>query len=436
MKHTAGRFAPVGVALFGLLVAGCSGGSGTGSATASSAAASASAAPVTITYIVPTSWANGDALKANVAAYEKKSGNKVTLQAVPDEKYDGIVQARLAAGSGIDVFAGQDKVVDPASIMIPVDGPWVGRLVPSIKAAITKPDGKIYGVPAFDPAHTTGFLYNKDVFTKAGVTAAPKTLAEVADAFAKVKTAGVTPFYVSAADGWTLLQHRTAVLANAQGADPGFVAAVDGNKVQVSAAPGYREEFGALADWVAKGYTNKDALTATYDKAVAAVASGQAGALFNGTWSIGDLTKSNAKANIGFFPLPAAEGKTSIALYDPSLIKIAKSSKVQDAAKGFLAFLAEKQQATTSLDAQPGVAVFTDVKLTTVPPAFADVQAVVDSGAVVRGFDNASSLPALSDPMISAYQQLIGGKVDVTGFLALSDKAWAANGKQAKAAGF
>ena len=158
--------------------------------------------------------------------------------------------------------------------------------------------------------------------------------------------------------------------------------------------------------------------------------------MFNGTWSIGDLAKANANAQIGYFPLPAAAGKTSIALMDPSLLKVAKSSKVADAAKDFLNFLAEPAQLQRSIDSQPGVPAFTDVKLTTEPPAFADVQKFVDAGSVVRGFDNASALNQPQDDLIAAYQKLLGGKVDAAGLATLTDKAWVASAKKAKVPGF
>lgn len=408
----------------------------TSNTTQPSASSTAPKSGQTIVYIAPSSWASGDALKANIAAYEKKSGNKVTLQAVPDEQYDGIVQARLTAGNGIDVFGGQDKVKDPASIMLPMDGPWINRLLPSIKETITKPDGKIYGVPAFDPAHSVGFLYNKDVFAKAGVNAAPTTLAEVNDAFAKVKTAGATPFFVSGADGWTLLQHRTGVIANAQAADPTLVGNLDTNKATWSTIPGFTEEYAALADWVKAGYVNKDVLTAKYEAGTAAVASGKAGAIFNGTWSIGDLVKANPNGNFGFFPLPAVSGKTVIALYDPSLLKVAKANKVADAAKDFLNFLAEPEQLTASLDSQPGVPVYTDVKLSKPVAAFDDVTKFVTAGDVVRGFDNASALPSPGDDFIAAYQKLIGGKLDAAGFAAENDKIWVSSAQKGNIPGF
>jgi raffinose/stachyose/melibiose transport system substrate-binding protein len=60
--------------------------------------------------------------------------------------------------------------------------------------------GKTYGLP-FDFG-TEGFWYNKDLFTKAGISATPTTLDEFNSDVAKLKAGGIAPIAVGAKDQW------------------------------------------------------------------------------------------------------------------------------------------------------------------------------------------------------------------------------------------
>jgi raffinose/stachyose/melibiose transport system substrate-binding protein len=67
-------------------------------------------------------------------------------------------------------------------------------------AKIWSVDGKQYGLPwSFG---IEGFWYNKDLFTKAGISAPPATLDELNAAVTKLKAANVTPISVGAGDKW------------------------------------------------------------------------------------------------------------------------------------------------------------------------------------------------------------------------------------------
>lgn len=61
-------------------------------------------------------------------------------------------------------------------------------------------NGKTYGLP-FNYG-IEGFWYNKDLFAKAGISAAPTTLTELNEDVTKLKSAGVTPIAVGAGDKW------------------------------------------------------------------------------------------------------------------------------------------------------------------------------------------------------------------------------------------
>ncbi|MFC9758831.1 ABC transporter substrate-binding protein [Streptomyces sp. NPDC056921] len=407
------------------IVAGCGSDTGTDSA-----------GHVTITYMLPSSWANVPGFQDNVHAWEKKTGNTVTLTPVPDANYDSLVQARLAAKGGVDIFSGQDTVKNKAAIMQPATGPWLERLNPDVRKAITSPDGAVWGTPSADGLNATGVIYNKDVFAKAGITKPPTTLAEFQSDLQKVKDTGGTPLYLSGKDGWTLLQHRSCVNASFIGADKQLVSKLDANQTKWTDVPDFDQETKALADWVGKGLTNGDALTATYDSATAAIAGGKAGAIINGTWSFAAITKANPSANLGFFLLPAAKGPGTLGLQKPNLLKVAKFSKVAPQAQDFLNFMIAQPQAQKFMDANPGVSAFTDVKAANPAGGVADLQRLVDQGGSVVPFDQQSVIPQPQDDIIAAYQELIGKRADVAEFGDLVQKAWQSAGAKANASGF
>ena len=61
-------------------------------------------------------------------------------------------------------------------------------------------DGKVYGLPY--TIGIEGIYYNKDLFTQAGISGTPKTMAELNDAVAKLKAAGIQAVAVGGKDAW------------------------------------------------------------------------------------------------------------------------------------------------------------------------------------------------------------------------------------------
>ena len=86
------------------------------------------------------------------------------------------------------------KVADISSEV----SPWIGSL--GTPATEWQTNGKWYGVP-YD-LHVVGFWYRKDLFQKAGITAAPTTIAELESDDAKLRAHGIQPIGLGSKDGW------------------------------------------------------------------------------------------------------------------------------------------------------------------------------------------------------------------------------------------
>ena len=426
-KKTFLATAAVAVAALGL--AGCSAATPTGSDDEKSE-------PKNIVYVVPSSWANAGSFQENIDAYEAESGNTVEVQAVPDEQFTSTVQARLASGEGIDVFPGYNDIDDPGSVLVEIENPsYEDRMSASVFDSIKAKDGKIYGYPTATPLSTFGVFYNKDVFEAAGVEV-PTTLDEMTEAFEAIKADGVTPLYLAGKDGWTLLQHRNSVNAGFFAADADVATKLATNETEWQEVDGFDEQYTALAEWSTSGLINDNALTASYEESQRALVDGQAGAIINGSWVIGELRKLNPDANIGFFALPTAEGEAQIALTPPNVVHIAASSEVKEEAEEMLQFLIEPEQVELFMASAPGVPAFTDVEIAEVDPAMADVLVYVDAEETGPHFDAVTRFPNPEAEFIAAYQELIAGRIDVKEFGASVQSAWVTAGQTAGIEGF
>lgn len=123
----------------------------------------------------------------------------------------GVLKAQVEAGVLEDMSAGV--------------GDYKTNLSPGAVEAFTV-DGKLYGLPY--NVSQVGFMYNKDLFAKAGVDGAKvKSWDDLLDAVKKLKAAGVTPIAVGGGDKWPL-HFYWAHLAVRLGGKPAFEAALKG----------------------------------------------------------------------------------------------------------------------------------------------------------------------------------------------------------------
>ena len=108
-----------------------------------------------------------------------------------------------------------------------------------------------------------GYIYNKDLFAKAGITELPKTLTQLDAAAQKLQAAGITPFENGYAEWWVLGNHFVN-LPFAYQADPN--AFIDGlNKgTEKIAGNAVFENWIKLFDLTVK-YGNKNPLQTDYN---------------------------------------------------------------------------------------------------------------------------------------------------------------------------
>ncbi|MFF9815030.1 ABC transporter substrate-binding protein [Streptomyces sp. NPDC014006] len=177
----------------------------------------------------------------------------------------------------------------------------------------TDVNGRVYGIATFGTAN--GFVYNKAVWKKAGITAWPKTAQEFLGDLRAVKDkTGATPYYTNFKDGWPLTSPWTnsvgAVSCDSQASDK--LAATD--KPWVKGSDLYALDS-LLYDIVHDKLSEKDPTTTNWESSKTLLAKGQIGSMMLGSWAVNQMRDAARKAgrnpdDIGFMPYPGQVGGT------------------------------------------------------------------------------------------------------------------------------
>ncbi|MGW2373718.1 extracellular solute-binding protein [Kitasatospora sp. NPDC001683] len=190
-------------------------------------------------------------------------------------------------------------------------------------------DGKQYAAPWWVSNRVVA--YNKDLWAKAGLTAAPKTLDEFYGDLDKLKaTEGVAdPIYLPGQEWYTYFGLLTG--------EGGKIAKKDGDKwvggLESPEAQKAFETYKKLQSYSVTGPKDKDEATPQQKDVFA---KGNVGTMIALGWELPD-PKDMPKDKIGFFPLPGKTAdKPSGVFIGGSNLAIAAQSKNTDMAKDFL----------------------------------------------------------------------------------------------------
>lgn len=171
-------------------------------------------------------------------------------------------------------------------------------------------DGTAYGISTFGSA--MGYVFNRDVWTAAGITSPPATEAEYLTALGKIKENGVTPYYTNYKDGWPLATIE-GNLGTVQGADVRSQMIAD-DAPWTEGNDQYNID-GLLYDTVAAGYSEDDPTTTNWEESKDLLATGEIGSMILGSWAVAQMQDAAEKAGesrdlIGFWPMPWAQNST------------------------------------------------------------------------------------------------------------------------------
>jgi len=192
-------------------------------------------------------------------------------------------------------------------------------------------------------------IYNKTLFAENGI-AVPKTWDELIAAADTLQAAGVTPFYATLKDDWTVGQGWYDYALGGSLDVLGFfdALAAEGTDVGSDSAVSFEKDFADPLDRMTTlidEYTNADAGNRAYNDGNRAFALGEGAMYLQGPWAFSEIEKTDPELDLGTFPLPMTD--------DPEDLKvrinvdlaamIPEGSKHQEAARDFLEYLYEPE---------------------------------------------------------------------------------------------
>lgn len=209
-------------------------------------------------------------------------------------------------------------------------------------------NGQSYGMPSM--ANLSGVVYNKKVFSDAGITTVPVTPDEFMEDLQKIKDkTDAVPLYTNFAAGWTMTAWDAYIDGTATG-DPNFSnAGLDEGKNPFSDrgdGTGPYAVYNTLYEAVSKKLTEDDPTTTDWEGSKGMLNSGKIGCMFLGSWAIPQMKSAGKNADeIAYMPFPISVNGIQYAVEAPDYcygINKNSSKDNQIAAICYVKYLMEK----------------------------------------------------------------------------------------------
>ncbi|OKP92828.1 ABC transporter substrate-binding protein [Paenibacillus sp. P3E] len=361
--------------------------------------------------------------------FEKEHPNiKLDIQTVGGgADYAAALKTKFASGDAPDIFSNggyaemalwADKLEDLS------DQPWVKNLIPLAAEPMTK-DGKTYGMPM--NLEGIGYVYNKDLFAKAGITETPKTISELEQDAKKLQAINVIPFGNAYQEWWLLgIQGISVAFAQQNNVDD-FIKGLNAGTSTIVGNEKFKD-WSNLLNLTVK-YGQKNPLTTDANTHLAMFANGETAMMQEGNWAQTLVDNITPNMNIGMFPMPinddaAMNDKLSVGV--PSNLVVNKDSGSKEEAKTFLNWLVTsdmgKEYITKKWKFIPA--------LSTIPATpedigllGSDVWKYVKEGKVY-GLQASKFPDGVTQEFASVIQELIAGKTDEAGWEKGMQAAW------------
>ena len=203
-------------------------------------------------------------------------------------------------------------------------------------------DGKKWGVPY--TYYQWGIYYRADIFKEQGITP-PKTWAELLDACAKLKAAGITPFAIGTKALWPTGGWFDYLNLRVNGYE--FHMDLTAGKVPYT-DPKVREVFDRWAELVKPGYFIENHAAIDWQDAIPLMVQGKAAMYLMGNFAVATMLDGGlTEEQIGFLQFPEITPGIPMAEDAPTdTIHIPTNAKNKEDAKKFLAFLASAEAQT------------------------------------------------------------------------------------------
>lgn len=253
-------------------------------------------------------------------------------------------------------------------------------------------------------------LYDRGIFADLGLTP-PTTRSELVAVCDALTEAGVTPFYSTFKDPWTIAQGPFDYAVGGLLDTTDFFARLkeQGDDVGPGSPVSFEKQFLEPVERMQEllRYTNDDAASRGYGDGNLAFARGDAAMYLQGPWAIGEIAKTNPDLDVGAFPLPMTDDPADrkVRVNVDLALWIPEGSRKQEAAREFLAFLMQPEIIDAYNAHALGFGVTQDAAPVT-DPTLVELQEYYDRAAFYLG---ASQLVPQSIPLQNYTQSLASG---------------------------
>lgn len=269
-------------------------------------------------------------------------------------------------------------------------------------------------------------IYNREIFAANGLEV-PQTWSELLAVCDRLQEAGITPFYGTFKDDWTVGQgwYDYAVGGSLDVIDFFDRLAAEGADVGPDSSTSFEKDFAEPIDRMtelAAAYVNRDAPSRGYGDGNLAFAKGEAAMYLQGPWAFSEIAKTSPDLELGTFPLPMTDDPADLAVrvnVDLAAI-IPEGSRHQEAAREFLEFLYQPEHIEAYNASQLG---FTPTKDAPIPddPRIEGMAEYYEDGRIYQG---PSVLVPKTIPVFNYAQAMVLG-ADPGGTLRTLDADWA-----------
>lgn len=282
--------------------------------------------------------------------YEETHPNtKIVIETVGGGvDYSSMLQSKFANKTYPDIFnngGGSELDTWIGELEDLSDQPWVPRVMEYAKSPMTI-DGKLYGMPYNVEGY--GFIYNKDIFEKNGITELPKTYEALKAICEKLEANGVTSFYNAYQEWWVLGSHNFNMLLAIQDNPKAFILDIENNTFQLKENESAWQWLKVL-DLTVR-YGQKDPILTDYNTQLIAFANGEAAMIQQGNWIQSQVLSKNPNIRLGILPMPVKAGvNDKIAVDVPNNWVIHNTSPVKELAKDFLNWMVSSEVGQNTL---------------------------------------------------------------------------------------
>lgn len=269
-------------------------------------------------------------------------------------------------------------------------------------------------------------IYNKQIFEENDL-AVPQTWSELLEVCDALQAAGISPFYATFKDDWTVGQgwYDYSVGGSLDVLEFFDQMNAAGTAVGPDSAVSFEKDFAEPVEkmtQLATEYVNDDAPSRGYGDGNLAFGNGEAAMYLQGPWAFGEIAKTAPDLELGTFPLPLTD--------DPEDLKvrvnmdlaamIPDGSRHKEAARDFLEYLYLPENIEAYNEAQLGFAPTTDAPA----PDDPRIEGMIEYYQDGRIYQGPSVLVPRTMPIFNYAQAMVLGS-DPSRVLRTMDADWA-----------